>query len=446
MTYTNSPLLQSSGPAPSKTNLGGNQQKGDGGEPSQENQFLNLMRSLTGKKPASAQPGTAQARLQGTAKKDGEEGATTAKPVQPQLADATLKKSAAQGANSGGRMKAGTGTPSGMVDPAATAADANVEDRSDAGENGNGPKDTAPGGADVLAGVLKQLAGGAAQNTRAAPNTAAGQTGGQASSQNAAQGGQTANTQSASGARTPAIGEMGVEDLFAKFGVEPEAVSEGRVADKQTAALKPPIDAASVKVIRQETHFAPSFRLSPIQQLGEGIVASLKAEASRAAAEPQGLSIKPEGEAVKTLEIKLTPVELGTVKVSLKITGGNVEVTMTASNPQTAEMLKQDRQLLDQMLRATGHRAESITIHAAADDRVAGPHHGGQPQSNGASFSQADQNAGNGSFQNPLQQGGRQENREQGRQAPDQFAGEDLTRSVEDEKGMDQRHDGGVYL
>ena len=144
--------------------------------------------------------------------------------------------------------------------------------------------------------------------------------------QSFAQGAQAGTPRSQSGAGGAASGDKGVEDLFAKFGIEPEAASQGRGSDKQTAGLKSPIDAASVKIVRQETHFAPSYRLSPIQQVGEGIMASLKAEASRAAAEPQGLSIKPEGEAVKTLQIKLTPVELGTVKVTLKITGGNVEV------------------------------------------------------------------------------------------------------------------------
>ncbi len=144
------------------------------------------------------------------------------------------------------------------------------------------------------------------------------------------------------GTGTTATGDNGVRRPFRQVSASNREtfVSEGRGTDKQTVGLKSPIDAASVKIVRQETHFAPSYRLSPIQQVGEGIVASLKAEASRAAAEPQGLSIKPEGEAVKTLGIKLTPIELGTVKVTLKITGGNVEVTMTASNPQTAELLK----------------------------------------------------------------------------------------------------------
>ncbi|WP_346896966.1 flagellar hook-length control protein FliK [uncultured Roseibium sp.] len=435
MTYANSPLLQSSGQTSSKANLSGNQQKGDGGEPSQENQFLNLMRSLTDKTPGAARTGTGQTRSQEKGAAENGSGNGTGVPARSQTKTANVGSGSP--ATSG---RAGTDIP-GVLANGTTEADA--ADTDGPGEDPTRTKASTSVDANVLAGALEQLAGGRAQNAHAAKTGNFGQPGGKAPSQSNAQAG---NAKPQNGTATTATGDNGVDDLFAKFGIEPEAVSEGRGTDKQTAGLRSPIDAASVKIVRQETHFAPSYRLSPIQQVGEGIVASLKAEASRTAAEPQGLSIKPEGEAVKTLEIKLTPVELGTVKVTLKITGGNVEVTMTASNPQTAELLKQDRQLLDQMLRATGHKADSITIQAAADDRVTGPQHTGQTQSSGSSFSQADQNAGNGSLQNPLQQGNHQENEDQGRQASDQSASDDHTRSVEDEKESDQRHDGGVYL
>jgi chemotaxis protein MotD len=437
MTYANSPLLQSSSQTSSKTNLSGNQQKGDGGEPSQENQFLNLMRSLTGKSPGTARAGTGREQPKGGGASENGDG--TGPGPQPgeqktaEVGSGTISKPGGAGAVTAGALGNGT-------------TEAGVSNSDGSGEESTGTKGSAAVDADVLAGVLAQLTGKGAQNALAAKTAGTGQPAGQQASQGSAQAAQAGNAKPQTGTGTTATGDNGVKDLFAKFGIEPEAVSEGRGTDKQAAGLKSPIDAASVKIVRQETHFAPSYRLSPIQQVGEGIMASLKAEASRAAAEPQGLSIKPEGEAVKTLEIKLTPVELGTVKVTLKITGGNVEVTMTASNPQTAELLKQDRQLLDQMLRATGHRADSITIQAAADDRVTGPQNAGQSQSSGASFSQTDQNAGNGSFQNPLQQGGRQENQEQSRQAQDQSASDDRTRSDEDEKAGDQRHDGGVYL
>lgn len=440
MTYANSPLLQSSGQTSSKANLPGNKQKEDGGEPSKESQFLDLMRSLTGKNSDAVRTGSGQAQPRGNRAGENDDGTGL-----PAASETGLQKKAHGAGSDAPSMsgRAGASTSAGLADG---AADPDAAETGGAGEDANGTKASSSGSTEVLASVLEQLAGGVASNNRNAKTGSSGQPGGQAMTQSFAQGAQAGTPRSQRGAGGAASGDNGVEDLFAKFGIEPEAASEGRVSDKQTTGLKSPIDAASVKIVRQETHFAPSYRLSPIQQVGEGIVTSLKAEASRAAAEPQGLSIKPEGEAVKTLEIKLTPVELGTVKVTLKITGGNVEVTMTASNPQTADLLKQDRQLLDQMLRATGHKADSITIHAAADDRVSGPQHAGQSQSSGSSLSQADQNAGNGSFQNPLQQDAREQNREQGRRAQDQSASDDRSRSVEDEKGMDQRHDGGVYL
>jgi len=440
MSYANTPVLQSGNQASAKADAAGNRQKGDGDAASRGDQFLNLMRSLTGRRTDGSGAGGAQARLQNAPTGNGEAGNALSRPAEERQGNGAGKQAAPADLPAAPSQTSGTSDMAAGSGPFDAAVDAALRDGAGAGEDGTGSKEPGSGARNVLAGVLEQLAGGAPRNAGTGQTGNAGQPNGQAVLNNIAQ---AAPPQNAS--RTPASGETGVEDLFARFGFKPEAISEGRATSKQAAALKSPIDATSVKVIRQETHFAPSFRLSPVQQVGQGIVASLKAEASRAAPDPQGLSIRPEGEAVKTLEIKLTPVELGTVKVSLKITGGNVEVTMTASNPQTAEMLKQDRQLLDQMLRATGHRAETITIQAA-DDRVAGPQQMGQSQSNGASFAQADQNAGNDSFRNSLQQGNHQENREPGRQAGDQSGTDDLARSVEDENGIDQRHDGGVYL
>ncbi len=127
--------------------------------------------------------------------------------------------------------------------------------------------------------------------------------------------------------------------------------------------------AGTVKVLRQETHFAPNMRLSPAQQVGDQIAAAVKDMASSSASLDGGITAKAEGPVLKTLDIQLTPHELGTVKVSLRMVGDTVEVSLVTSRAQTAELLKQDRQLLDQMLRATGVKADAITIQAG-DDRI----------------------------------------------------------------------------
>ncbi|WP_106752557.1 flagellar hook-length control protein FliK [Pannonibacter carbonis] len=177
-------------------------------------------------------------------------------------------------------------------------------------------------------------------------------------------------------AAAPVAGNLsGLDDagLFARFAVAPEEVSVGvgdtRSGDSQRAMAA----IGQVRVLREETHFAPSLRLSPLQQVGEAIIGALSEP--RPAPSAQGpaagglFSTGSTRPMVKVLEIQLQPMELGSVKVSLRLIGDRVEVVMSAQNPDTAELLRQDRQLLDQMLRAVGQKADTITIQSAGDDR-----------------------------------------------------------------------------
>lgn len=156
--------------------------------------------------------------------------------------------------------------------------------------------------------------------------------------------------------------------------IRPDGPANGEPVD-DAGALRVAAGMGKVNVTREETHFAPSLRLSPAQQIGTAITSALttppQPDTARSDAAAAVFRVRPDAPAVKMLEIQLQPMELGTVKVTMKLSGDTVQVVMTASNPDTAELLKQDRQLLDQMMRATGHKADSITIQAAGDDRPA---------------------------------------------------------------------------
>lgn len=156
--------------------------------------------------------------------------------------------------------------------------------------------------------------------------------------------------------------------------IRSDGTGEGEPVD-DAGALRVAAGMGKMNVTREETHFAPSLRLSPAQQIGTAIASALNTPAqpdpARSDAAAAVFRVRPDAPAVKMLEIQLQPMELGTVKVTMKLTGDSVQVVMTASNPDTVELLKQDRQLLDQMMRATGHKADSITIQAAGDDRPA---------------------------------------------------------------------------
>jgi hypothetical protein len=241
-------------------------------------------------------------------------------------------------------------------------------------------------------------------------------------------------------------GQTGTSSLFAQFGVEPEAVSDGESRGAIGRSMLPEEAAGTVKVLRQETHFAPNMRLSPAQQVGDQITAAVKDMASRSAAVDSGISAKAEGPVLKTLDIQLTPHELGTVKVSLRMVGDTVEVSLVTSRAQTAELLKHDRQMLDQMLRATGFKADAITIQAG-DDRIqvqaGGNASGPQAQSQngtagGNPFDGQQQSSGNGAGQQNGRPG--QNSRE------DAYQASETARGKGHEEGSDVSLSDGIYL
>ncbi len=240
-------------------------------------------------------------------------------------------------------------------------------------------------------------------------------------------------------------GKTGTSSLFAQFGIEPERVGEGGTGQAGARTALPEEAAGTVKVLRQETHFAPNQRLSPAQQVGDQIATALKDLPNDMGRVQGGLTAKAEGPVLKTLDIQLTPHELGTVKVSLRMVGDAVEVTLATSKAQTAELLKQDRQLLDQMLRTTGFKADTITIQAA-DDR------GNATSSNlsNNSSAQGQQGTGTGGFgdnQNasgngPGTRGGQTGSKEE----PGPYPGYETVMEDGHENGTDSRLSDGIYM
>ncbi len=87
-------------------------------------------------------------------------------------------------------------------------------------------------------------------------------------------------------------GQTGTSSLFAQFGVEPEAISDGEGRGAIGRSMLPEEAAGTVKVLRQETHFAPNMRLSPAQQVGDQIAAAVKDMASSSASLDGGITAK----------------------------------------------------------------------------------------------------------------------------------------------------------
>jgi len=95
--------------------------------------------------------------------------------------------------------------------------------------------------------------------------------------------------------------------------------------------------------------------------------------------------------ALRVLHLQLKPAELGLVTIKMRLAGDGLEMELQAESEETAELLRNDAEKLSSLLRVSGYRPDSITIHsteAAANDRSSfqRPQQGSQSQ--GQSFEQ----------------------------------------------------------
>ncbi len=79
-------------------------------------------------------------------------------------------------------------------------------------------------------------------------------------------------------------------------------------------------------------------------------------------------AVKP----IKSLEIQLRPDNLGVVRANIQMRGGELEISLTTSTREAADMLKGDRQALARVLQDAGYRTETQNITVNFKDEMAG--------------------------------------------------------------------------
>ena len=138
----------------------------------------------------------------------------------------------------------------------------------------------------------------------------------------------------------------------------------------------------SITVVRQETHLPPVMRLSPLQQVAEPIrQATAELSLARSEAVLDLHSDKPAviAEPTKILHIELSPVELGSITVKLRISQGGMEIRLEASRAETAQMLANDREALREIVKASGYALDQVSVETVHVDTTApDPRPGGQ--------------------------------------------------------------------
>ena len=232
--------------------------------------------------------------------------------------------------------------------------------------------------------------------------------------------------------------EVALPDLPDATGPLDPKASTPESAAKDTGADKP----FTIAVIRQETHLPPVMRLSPLQQVAEPIrQAASELSASRAQDVPDISSRKAGAiaEPTKILHIQLSPVELGSIVVKLRISQGGMEVRLEASRAETAQLLAHDREALREIVRASGHALDQVSVETVhVESAGADPRPGQDAPRDGAREERAGRD---GRGFDPSRQQDRQNDRQGDRQEPQrQDTRNDALISTEDTHDRRESH------
>jgi hypothetical protein len=208
---------------------------------------------------------------------------------------------------------------------------------------------------------------------------------------------------------------------------EPKPDAPGR-PDKAAGELAPD-KPLSITVVRQETHLPPVLRLSPLQQVAEPIrQASAELSPARTQEVPDLAADRPAGIAAPTkiLHIQLSPVELGSIVVKLRISQGGMDVRLEASRAETAQMLANDREALREIVRASGYALDQVSVETVHIDQAGpDPRPGGQEAANRDGASEARAGARDGRGFDQSRQGERQEPQSRSREPDPTLTPED---------------------
>lgn len=138
-----------------------------------------------------------------------------------------------------------------------------------------------------------------------------------------------------------------------------DRAQSGETATTPSAAQDAPLTGvAAIGGSSQPAGPAPA--LATLRQIGAAIAA--EAGSMGATSSIEGPTANLIAGPVRLLDIQLSPDDLGTVNVRMRLSGNGLEIRLRASNAETAKMLERDQTALLDLLAASGITADSITI------------------------------------------------------------------------------------
>ncbi|WP_068082051.1 flagellar hook-length control protein FliK [Polycladidibacter stylochi] len=129
-----------------------------------------------------------------------------------------------------------------------------------------------------------------------------------------------------------------------------------------------------VKVMKVETHFMPSLEAkTPSKQVAEALLRSTSRTTPAQSILNDinsTISEMKKTQPLRVLQVQLRPDNLGTVRVNMQLRGNELQVSLSTTTREAAEMLQRDKGTLHRVLQQVGYKAESshITISFKEDN------------------------------------------------------------------------------
>ncbi len=171
-----------------------------------------------------------------------------------------------------------------------------------------------------------------------------------------------------------------------------EAANSGSHPGHSGAETPTPAPADKQAVQSSEVSAAPAASLtsqtasSPMQQVFDAIQSAMPAAKGETAPAAGSPSVPADYQPLKTITIAFQPDNLGTVTMQLSLKSSQLGVRLDASDPSTAQLLRQHDGDLSDLLQSAGYVVGNIAIHAASQaapaDAQAQAGAGGQNASN----------------------------------------------------------------